>query len=108
MNELQSTLTLTGNGRLRRDTRLVFALLEKIRGGLLEVRLPDGARFLFGEGEPGVTMQINKKNIAFKILLSLCLCLFNKTIKLFPCGDSLFVATGTIFNIPVAVNFRSS
>ena len=35
MNELQSILTLTGNGRLRRDTRLVFALLEKIRGGLL-------------------------------------------------------------------------
>ena len=68
MNELQSILTLTGNGRLRRDTRLVFALLEKIRGGLLEVRLPDGARFLFGEGEPGVTMQINDEAVFARVL----------------------------------------
>ena len=68
MNELQSTLTLTGNGRLRRDTRLVFALLEKIRGGLLEIRLPDGARFLFGEGEPGVTMQVNDETVFARVL----------------------------------------
>ena len=33
MNKLESTLALTGNGRLRRDTQLVFELLEKIRGG---------------------------------------------------------------------------
>ena len=68
MNELQSILSLTGNGRLRRDTRLVFALLEKIRGGLLEVRLPDGARFLFGEGEPGVTMQVNDETVFARVL----------------------------------------
>ena len=68
MNELQSILSLTGNGRLRRDTRLVFALLEKIRGGLLEVRLPDGARFLFGEGEPGVTMQVNDEAVFARVL----------------------------------------
>ena len=68
MSELESTLALTGNGRLRRDTRLVFALLEKIRGGLLEVRLPDGARFLFGEGEPGVTMQVNDEAVFARVL----------------------------------------
>ena len=68
MNELESTLALTGNGRLRRDTRLVFALLEKIRGGLLEIRLPDGARFLFGEGEPGVTMQVNDEAVFARVL----------------------------------------
>ena len=68
MNELQSALTLTGNGRLRRDTRLVFELLEKIRGGLLEIRLPDGARFLFGEGEPGVTMQVNDETVFARVL----------------------------------------
>ncbi len=68
MNELESTLALTGNGRLRRDTRLVFALLEKLRGGLLEVRLPDGARFLFGEGEPGVTMQVNDEAVFARVL----------------------------------------
>ena len=68
MNELESTLALTGSGRLRRDTRLVFALLEKIRGGLLEVRLPDGARFLFGEGEPGVTMQVNDEAVFARVL----------------------------------------
>ena len=68
MNELQSTLAMTGSGRLRRDTRLVFALLEKIRGGLLEVRLPDGARFLFGEGEPGVTLQVNDEAVFGRVL----------------------------------------
>ena len=68
MNELESTLALTATGRLRRDTRLVFALLEKIRGGLLEVRLPDGARFLFGEGEPGVTMQVNDEAVFARVL----------------------------------------
>ena len=68
MNKLESTLALTGNGRLRRDTRLVFELLEKIRGGLLEIRLPDGARFLFGEGEPGVTMQVNDEAVFARVL----------------------------------------
>ena len=68
MNKLESTLALTGNGRLRRDTRLVFELLEKIRGGLLEIRLPDGARFLFGEGEPGVTMQVNDETVFARVL----------------------------------------
>ncbi len=68
MNKLESTLALTGNGRLRRDTRLVFALLEKIHGGLLEIRLPDGARFLFGEGEPGVTMQVNDEAVFARVL----------------------------------------
>lgn len=68
MNKLESTLALTGNGRLRRDTRLVFELLEKIRGGLLEIRLPDGARFLFGEGEPGVTMQFNDETVFARVL----------------------------------------
>jgi cyclopropane-fatty-acyl-phospholipid synthase len=68
MNKLESTLALTGNGRLRRDTRLVFALLEKLRGGLLEIRLPDGARFLFGEGEPGVTMQVNDEAVFARVL----------------------------------------
>ena len=68
MNELESTLALTATGRLRRDTRLVFTLLEKIRGGLLEIRLPDGARFLFGEGEPGVTMQVNDEAVFARVL----------------------------------------
>ena len=68
MNKLESTLALTGSGRLRRDTRLVFELLEKIRGGLLEIRLPDGARFLFGEGEPGVTMQVNDETVFARVL----------------------------------------
>ena len=68
MNELESTLALTGSGRLRRDTRLVFALLEKIRGGLLEIRLPDGSRFLFGEGEPGVTLQVNDEAVFARVL----------------------------------------
>jgi hypothetical protein len=38
---------------------LVLALLEKLQGGLLEVRLPDGSSRLFGEGEHGVTLQVH-------------------------------------------------
>ena len=68
MNELESTLTLTGAGRLSRDTRIVFALFEKIRNGLLEIRLPDGARSLFGEGEPGVTLQVNDEAVFGRVL----------------------------------------
>ncbi|MGE5469868.1 MAG: class I SAM-dependent methyltransferase [Bacteroidota bacterium] len=53
------TLTLGGSPQSVRDTVLVFSLLEKLRGGLLEIRLPDGSSTLFGDGEHGVTMQVH-------------------------------------------------
>jgi cyclopropane-fatty-acyl-phospholipid synthase len=52
-------MTLSGSERLPRDTRLVFALLEKLHGGLLEIRLPNGTSALFGDGDHGVTMQVH-------------------------------------------------
>ena len=39
---MNNTLILRGAPSLARDTRLVFALLEGLHGGLLEIRLPDG------------------------------------------------------------------
>ena len=58
---MNNTMILRGSERLARDTRLVFALLEKIWGGLLEVRLPDGSNALFGNGEHGVSLQVHNE-----------------------------------------------
>ena len=63
------TLSLRGGSHVNRDTRLVFQLLEKLSGGLLEVRLPDGSCALFGDGEQGVTMQIHDE-MTFSMVLA--------------------------------------
>ncbi len=51
-----------------RDTRLVFQLLEQIRFGRLEIRLPDGGIQIFGEGEHGVSMHVHDEIIFSQIL----------------------------------------
>jgi len=56
---MNNTMILRGGERLARDTRTVFELLEKVRGGMLEVRLPDGSSALFGDGDHGVTLQVH-------------------------------------------------
>ncbi len=56
---MNNTMILRGNEPLARDTRLVFKLLEKILGGMLEVRLPDGSSALFGDGEHGVSLHVH-------------------------------------------------
>lgn len=56
---MNNTMILRGSESLVRDTRLVFDLLERLRGGLLEIRLPDGACALFGDGEHGITLQVH-------------------------------------------------
>lgn len=56
---MNNTLTLRRSEHANRDTRLVFQLLEKVTGGRLEIRLPDGSCALFGDGEHGVTMQVH-------------------------------------------------
>ncbi len=54
-----TTLNSRANPYANRDTRLVFQMLEKLSGGLLEIRLPDGSCALFGDGEHAVTMQVH-------------------------------------------------
>ncbi len=56
---MNNTMILRGSESLARDTRIVFALLERLHGGLLEIRLPDGTCALFGDGEQGVTLQVH-------------------------------------------------
>ena len=56
---MNNTLVLRGSEQVARDTRLVFELLEKLHGGLLEVRLPGGFSALFGDGEACVTLQVH-------------------------------------------------
>lgn len=65
---MNNTLTLLRSGGLDRDTRLVFELLEKITGGMLEIRLSDGSSALFGDGEHGVTMQVHDEAMFSQIL----------------------------------------
>lgn len=65
---MNNTMILRGAENLARDTRLVFALLEKLHGGMLEVRLPDGSSQLFGEGEHGVTLQVHDEAMFGQVL----------------------------------------
>ena len=65
---MNQTLTLGRSSGLNRDTRLVFELLGKISGGLLEIRLPDGSCALFGDGEHGVSMQVHDEVVFAQII----------------------------------------
>ncbi len=65
MNE---TLTLRGQTSLARDTRTVLGMLKNLRGGLLEVRLPDGSSALFGDGEAGVTLHVHDEEMFSRVL----------------------------------------
>ena len=66
---MNNTMILRGNEPLARDTRLVFKLLEKIKGGMLEVRLPDGSSALFGDGEHGVCLHV-RDEATFSMVLA--------------------------------------
>ena len=65
---VQQSAYLRGWEPLPRSTRAVFELLEKLRGGLLEVRLPDGSSALFGDGEAGVTLQVHDLSLYSRLL----------------------------------------
>ncbi len=65
---MNHTLLLRGNEPLARDTRTVFELLEGLRGGLLEVRLPDGGIALFGDGESPQIWQVHDETVFGRIL----------------------------------------
>lgn len=65
---MNNTMILRGSERLARDTRLVFELLEKISGGMLEVRLPDGSSALFGDGEHGVSLHVRDETMFSMVL----------------------------------------
>ena len=63
-----NTLTLRQAAPAARDTRLVFELLEQLRGGLLEVRLPNGTSQVFGDGEHGVTLRVHDESMFGQLL----------------------------------------
>jgi len=65
---MNNTMILRGGERLARDPRLTFELLENLRGGLLEIRLPDGSSALFGDGEHGVTMHVRDESVFGRVL----------------------------------------
>ncbi len=65
---MNQTMTLNARPVLARDTRTAFELLDKLRGGRLEIRLPDGSCHLFGHGEPGVLLEVHDEAMFGNIL----------------------------------------
>jgi cyclopropane-fatty-acyl-phospholipid synthase len=65
---MNNTLILRGTDSLARDTQLVFRLLDKLAGGRLEIRLPDGSSRLFGNGEHGVTLNVHDEAMFSQVL----------------------------------------
>jgi len=65
---MNHTMTLRGSETLARDTRLIFELLEKLRGGLLEIRLPNGCCALFGDGEHPIALHIHDEAVFSRVL----------------------------------------
>jgi len=53
---------------LRRDTRIVVQLLESLRGGSLELRLPQGARLVLGEGAVAASLQVHDEAVFTRVL----------------------------------------
>lgn len=69
MNQtVNQALVLRGHEALDRDTTTVFSLLEKLSGGLLEIRMPNGSCALFGNGERGVTLQVHDEALFGRVL----------------------------------------
>lgn len=65
---LDHALRLQATPALARDTRTVLTLLSKLSGGQLEVRLPDGASMLFGDGENGSVLQVHDEQFFSRVL----------------------------------------
>ena len=63
-----NTLTLTSGMPLGPDARTVFRLLENLQGGMLELRLPDGALASFGKGVPGAVLEVNDEAMFGRVL----------------------------------------
>lgn len=69
MNQtLNPSMMMRGTVSLARDTRIVFKLLEKLHGALLEVRLPDGSRTVFGDGERCIILNVHDQAMFTRVL----------------------------------------
>jgi cyclopropane-fatty-acyl-phospholipid synthase len=65
---MNNAMTLRGDSALPRDTLLVFDLLEKLQGGHLEVRLPDGLTRQFGAREHGASLHVHDEAMFGRVL----------------------------------------
>ena len=69
MNQtVNQALILRGDAPLTRDTRTVFALLDKLSDGRLTVRLPDGRCVAFGHGERCVSLHVHDERLFARVL----------------------------------------
>ena len=65
---MNNAMVLRGGAGFTRDTHLVFSLLERLQGGPLEVRLPNGSGATFGRGEHPVTLQVSDEAMFGRVL----------------------------------------
>lgn len=65
---MNTATILCGTAPCSRDVPALFALLDRIRGGRLDVRLPDGSSALFGEGEHVTVLQVHDEALFGRVL----------------------------------------
>ena len=65
---LNPTLTLREDAPTDRAAALVCKLLQSLRGGRLELRLPDGTTHVFGDGERLVHLQVHDASLFSQVL----------------------------------------
>ncbi len=65
---MNDTALLGFTGSLTRDARLVFEVLEGLQGDFLEIAMPDGNNYRFGQGPSGVVLHVRDEAVFRKVL----------------------------------------
>ncbi|HJV25145.1 MAG TPA: cyclopropane-fatty-acyl-phospholipid synthase family protein [Aromatoleum sp.] len=65
---MNTATILCGTAPGSRDVPVLFTLLDGLRGGRLDVRLPDGSSALFGDGEHVAVLQVHDEALFGRVL----------------------------------------
>jgi cyclopropane-fatty-acyl-phospholipid synthase len=65
---MNQTSTLRSATTQNRDTRLVFEMLQKLQGGMLDISLPDHSQYLFGSGSQRASLTVHNEDVFRQVL----------------------------------------
>lgn len=68
MSDVISNSVAQDRKGLTHEARLILGLLEKIEGGTLHIRMPNGDQVVYGAGEPNVLFRINNNRVFNRVL----------------------------------------
>ncbi len=68
MSDVISNSVAQDRKGLTHEARLILGLLEKIEGGTLHIRMPNGDQVVYGAGEPNVLFRINSSRVFNRVL----------------------------------------